>query len=231
MEYAQRQEVNPLSEVSDQSEVLREDLNVSSDSEEEIDLDLSVKKNKVENTIKNRVPIRSNDKGNQENNSNLINVGKRKLATSKIQEKRARKKLHDGEEFERREMFRQINVREILDFDTRFFKMSEDKMLELIKPMCHSKRFWLAVRFLTSIDVGLSQNTICNIFGLNRQNIQKFLRKPDIKSISHDINAMMKIYLGLSPIETPKERYRHKKTILKYASNVEYVKRVLEMKY
>lgn len=105
------------------------------------------------------------------------------------------------------------NLKSINEEDLTYFYDTLENIKSKITPMTHSKRFWLSVKFFHTSIPSLSQNKMCELFGIGTRSVKEFYDKHPGKTFT-DFN-------GLAPIETIQNRKRFKNVFKKLALNYE----------
>lgn len=136
-----------------------------------------------------------------ENDQNVLNVGDDLWDTQYVFADDGCGGGSEGYPFVRdfnREMFVKVAKEEILKVKLDFFKLGRADIDIKVSRMCHSKRFWLAVKFCRQYKrTGLNQEQICDIFMIGKKSVEKYCLN-DNRNISYlDFD-------GFAPIEYEK---------------------------
>lgn len=127
-----------------------------------------------------------------------------------------------NDEIEKRNMYIRIDQAQLDRYDINFLEDSEKNVHEIVKGMCHSLRFWLAVKFCNSLGSArglkkanvMSKAKVCKLLGIKYKSF--CVLKPKIKS------KTFSDFDGLSPLEYQcLQRRTHADEIREYALNLE----------
>lgn len=120
-----------------------------------------------------------------------------------------------------RMMMERVTKSEIDAFTEAFFEGPIEEIKRKIAPMCHSKRFWLAVKFYNSPAVLAkvkSKANLCEqLLGITVASVKKFLTVTDAKTKGPSD------YDGLSPVENDPSVYLRFEVYFKLALNLEHI--------
>lgn len=120
-----------------------------------------------------------------------------------------------------RMMMERVTKDEINKFTETFFEGTDVEIKRKVTPMCHSKRFWLAVKFYNSplvlAKVKSKVNLCEQLLGITVANVKKFFTVKDSKSKGPSD------YDGLSPVENDPAVYLRFDVYFKFALNLEYI--------
>lgn len=170
----------------------------------------------------------SNDE-NEPPESNLVvskrndSSGKRKLnrnSTSILSENSNKIYINDTkiQKIEKRNMFIRVNQVQLDSYDINFLKRNEKNVRAEVSGMCHSLRFWLAVKFSSSLtrtkglpkSGALTKAKICRLLGIDGNSF--FKSRVTVRDFSK--------FDGLSPLEFSNlKKCTHLKIIKRLALN------------
>lgn len=140
-------------------------------------------------------------------------------------------KIKDFKNVEKRRMLRMADMSKIFGVNgDKFFEKSEKEIKQAVKYMDHATRFYIGVKFYRKLDLDFEPNAnviikytksdICNLLGINRTIIKKFLARR--KHEKESVKVIMKKMNYLSPVEfRPK---LNEKFFEKYATNYDELK-------
>lgn len=156
-----------------------------------------------------------------ENDRNVLNVGGRdqiwdteEVYTDDGCGEVTEEEIGRFERTNKREMFKRVTRLEILKVNLSFFDLSQQERDVKVSRMCHSKRFWLAVKFCRQKTKGLIHNRICEIFGVGTKVVLPFCHGSG-KNLSYED------YDFYAPIEYM-GKYKHRpQYVIDHASNLE----------
>lgn len=127
------------------------------------------------------------------------------------------------DKIERREMYIKICSGDLENYTSEFLHGPEEEVRAKISPMCHSMRYWLAIKFCGTMSgaVGmrklgvLTQSRVCNLLGIPFKSFRNLKKKYASKTPDD--------FAGYSPLEYQNlKRCTQLGTILEYASNLDH---------